>query len=358
MSGLADISAFFQAIAGIGEEFAGDPRVLQSAFKSLNRYMSNPKMMGALDKVGVSGKNAAELLLSMSQLLERDKTALDRAGLPDEVLAIAQAMVGNGDRINKMGVAVDNAAGDVTGFAARVAEHAKDPEVAWAGTMERLKQAMQPLITGVLDWVVGHREEIVGAFQTFIDKLREVANWLKEWWPAAIAAALAGKAIPAAAALAGGGASGAALALPMIAAGAGLFDLVSETWNASSEGRLPQSGVASLMEERYLRPMRLEGGAAQGLGVIAGQASAMSAERLRADAAREASMGAWAPHMPAIQQAQQAASGELFVMLSRLLGGNGQRVSGAIKISTTENISAEADVRVNDRAVAAVPVPA
>lgn len=176
MSGLADISAFFQAIAGIGEEFAGDPRVLQSAFKSLNRYMSNPKMMGALDKVGVSGKNAAELLLSMSQLLERDKTALDRAGLPDEVLAIAQAMVGNGDRINKMGVAVDNAAGDVETFAARVAAHKDDDEIAWASTIQQLKKAMEPLIAGVLNWVVAHKDEIVEGFKALIDGL----GWLAD----------------------------------------------------------------------------------------------------------------------------------------------------------------------------------
>lgn len=178
-----DINAFFQAIAGLGGDFAGDPEKLQEAFKALNRQMGNKKFMEGLRTAGVEGKNSAEMLRSMAQILARDERGLDNAGLPAEVLAIALAMSGNIPKMDAMGTAVDNAAGSTEELFAAIEAHKKDPEIAWSATMQELKQAMQPFVSDVLGWITGHSDEIIAAFQT----LGAMAGWVGEQFAALVA---------------------------------------------------------------------------------------------------------------------------------------------------------------------------
>ena len=180
IAGIADITSFFQAIAGMGEELAGDPRQIVAAFKTLNKSMNDPKTRRAWEKVGVTGDNAAEILMSMAQKLAVDATALDNAKVPDEVKAIALAMSENGERINKMGGAVDKAAGSTDALFAALEAHKNDPEVIWAGTLERLKQAMDPIINGVVGWLADpkNRDALVGLVQDFAQGLADVVGWI------------------------------------------------------------------------------------------------------------------------------------------------------------------------------------
>jgi hypothetical protein len=178
VEGVGDITSFLQTIAGLGEEFAGDPRQIASGFKAINKTLNDPKLRKTFERFGIQGDNASEVLISMAQKLAGDAHSLDRANLPDEIMLLASTIAGNLDKVNEMGTAVQNAAGNTEDFARRISEHAKDPEVAWAATMEKLKIAMQPLVEGLLGWVLANKDALIEGVQQFATGLAEIVRWI------------------------------------------------------------------------------------------------------------------------------------------------------------------------------------
>ena len=163
-----DIQRVLQIQAGAGQEFMGQEDVVFKAMKSLETLSAKDKAsMG--DALGATG---GETMLNLASLYRTEASKFEQIQMSDQVRLIAQAMGDNYQVVNDVGAAAHNARGklDEFGAALQMAKDSTGPQ--WAGLMEDIKKAAEPMVREAFGWMLANKEQLVAAIQTAIETLR------------------------------------------------------------------------------------------------------------------------------------------------------------------------------------------
>lgn len=221
--------AFLMAnIAAVGEAFAGPKGAmkLKAGLETLVSDLNDPRYAETFKKLGIDTKDlaGAEGKL-LTALASGDKDVLKLSAELTDFLTVVKNSEGGMERFNEVHEATSgnlkDATDRVTGALEKM-EHSST--VTWGQMIEQFKEPLIDLSRDLLAWFVDHKDDIKEGISDFISGIKTVTEWLADWWPAALAAALAGKAIPSAAMGGAGAVTGPAAVVGGIL-GAGLAEL-------------------------------------------------------------------------------------------------------------------------------------
>ncbi len=169
------IQALMQVIAGAGQEFMGQEKLIFGAFKALETLSAKQrKSLGAT--VGATG---AETMLNLAALFRRDATAMERVNLPDNVKLIAKAMAENAEVVDSVGRAARDSRTDLEGFSTALNTAKTSSATQWAGMIEDIKKQAEPLVRSALSWLLDHGNELTAAMQTLVTMMEGLGSAIK-----------------------------------------------------------------------------------------------------------------------------------------------------------------------------------